>query len=94
MIQNRVAHNEDNDVLEKDERSDDDFISISTDGWEIEEDYWDSADEDDDPYYDPHEYIERRLIMKHKSKKYNPVCDFSDFFWNQWNKCSITIIIQ
>jgi hypothetical protein len=32
MIQNRVAHNEDNDVLEKDERSDDDFISISTDG--------------------------------------------------------------
>jgi hypothetical protein len=70
--------NEDNDVLEEEEQNDDDFVPISTDGWEIEEDYWDSADKDDDPDYDPHEHIEHRLIVKNKSKKYHLVRDFSD----------------
>jgi hypothetical protein len=58
------VHNGGNDVLDEDERNNDDFVSISTDGWEIGEDYWDSADEDDDPDYDLHEHIERRLIVK------------------------------
>jgi hypothetical protein len=53
-------------------------VPISTDEWEIGEDYWDSADEDDDPNYDPYEHIERRLIMTNKSEKYHPVRDFSD----------------
>jgi hypothetical protein len=67
------VRNEHNDVLVEEERNDDgkgdaDFVPISTDGWVIGEDYWDSTDEDDDPNYDPHEYIERRLIMKNRSK--------------------------
>jgi hypothetical protein len=65
-------------VLKEDERNDDDFVPISTDGWEIGEDYWDLVDEDDDPDYDPHEHIERRLIVKNRSEKYHPVHDFSD----------------
>jgi hypothetical protein len=65
-------------VLEKEERNDDDFVPISIDGWRIEEDYWDSADEDDDPDYDPHEHIERRLIVKNRSSKHHLVRDFSD----------------
>jgi hypothetical protein len=65
-------------VLEEDERNDDDFVSISTDEWEIGEDYWDSADEYDDPNYDPHEHIKRRFIVKNRSKKHHPVRDFSD----------------
>jgi hypothetical protein len=77
--------NEDNDVLLKDERNDDsegddNFVPISTDGWEIREYYWDSVDEDDNPYYDPHEHIERRLIMKNRSEKHHSVHDFSDIF--------------
>jgi hypothetical protein len=77
------VRNEDNDVLVEEERNDDgegdnDFVSISIDGWEIGEDYWDSADEDDDPDYDPHEYIERRLIVKNRSEKHHLVCEFSD----------------
>jgi hypothetical protein len=36
------------------------------------------TDGDDDLDYDPHEYIERRLIMKNRSKKYHLVRDFSD----------------
>jgi hypothetical protein len=75
--------NEDNNVLEEDEQNDGDegdmiFLLILTDRWEIEEDYWDSADEDDDPDYDPHKYIERRMIMKNISKKYHSVRDFSN----------------
>jgi hypothetical protein len=74
--------NEDNDVLEEEERNDDgegddDFVPILTDGWDIGEDYYDSADEDDDPDYDPHEYIERRLIVN-RSEKHHLVRDFSD----------------
>jgi hypothetical protein len=65
-------------VLEEEERNNDDFVSISTDGWEIGEDYWDSADEDGDPDYDPHEHIVRQLIVKNRSEKHHPVCDFSD----------------
>jgi hypothetical protein len=67
-------------VLEEKERNDDDFVSISTDGWEIGEDYWDSADENDDPDYDAQKYIERQLIVKNRSEKYHPVCDFSVIF--------------
>jgi hypothetical protein len=67
-------------VLEEDERNNDDFVSISTNGWEIGEDYKDSANEDDDPDYDLHEHIERRLIVKNRSEKYHPVRDFSDIF--------------
>jgi hypothetical protein len=68
-------------VLVEEERNnegDDDFVPISTDGWEIGEDYWDSADEDNDPNYDSHEHIECRLIVKNISEKYHSVCDFSD----------------
>jgi hypothetical protein len=72
------VRNEDNDVLEEEKRNDDDFVLILPDGWEIGEDYWDSADEDDDPDYDPHEHIERQLIVKNRSEKYHPVRDFSD----------------
>jgi hypothetical protein len=74
------VRNEDNDVLEKNERNDDgecddDFVSISTDGWEIEEDYWESVDENDDPDYDPHERIERRKIVKNRSEKHHPLSE-------------------
>jgi hypothetical protein len=72
------VHNEDNDVLEEDERNDDDFVPISTDGWEFGEDYWDSTNKDDDSDYDPHKHIERRLIVKNRSEKHHPVRDFSD----------------
>jgi hypothetical protein len=77
------VHNEHNDVLVEEERNDDgkgddDFVPISTDGWEIEEDYWDSTDKNDDPNYDPHKHIERRLIVKKRSKMYHPVRDVSD----------------
>jgi hypothetical protein len=65
-------------VLEEDERNDNDFVPISTDGWEIGEYYWDSTDEDDDPDYDPHEHLECLLIMKNRSEKYYLVRDFSD----------------
>jgi hypothetical protein len=65
-------------VLEEDERNNDDFVSISTDGWGIGEDYMDSTDEDDYPNYDPREHIKRRLIVKNRSKKHHPVRDFSD----------------
>jgi hypothetical protein len=66
------VHNEDNDVLEEEERNNDgeggdNFVPISTDGWEIGEDYWDSTDEDDDPNYDHHEHIECLLIVKNRS---------------------------
>jgi hypothetical protein len=53
-------------VLEEEEQNDDDFVPILTDEWEIRQDYWDSADEDDDPDYDPHEHIKRQLIVKNK----------------------------
>jgi hypothetical protein len=33
---------------------------------------------DDDPDYDLHEHIERRLIVKNISEKHHLVCDFSD----------------
>jgi hypothetical protein len=77
------VRNEDNDVLEEEERNDDgegddDFVSISTDRWEIGEDYWDSADEDDELDYDPHEHIEHQMIVKNKSEKYHLIRDFSD----------------
>jgi hypothetical protein len=36
------------------------------------------ADEDDDPYYDPHECIVRQLIMKNISEKHHTVCNCSD----------------
>jgi hypothetical protein len=70
-------------VLEEEERNDDgegddDFVSISTDRWEIGEDYWDSIDEDDELDYDPHEHIEHRLIVKNKSEKHHLIRDFSD----------------
>jgi hypothetical protein len=68
------VRNENNNVLEEEERNDDDegdddFVLISTDGQEIGEDYWDSTDEDDDLYYDLHEHIECRLIVKNRSEK-------------------------
>jgi hypothetical protein len=44
-----------------------------TDRREIEEDYWDSIDEDDDP----HEHIECRLIVKNKSEKHHLIHDCS-----------------
>jgi hypothetical protein len=84
------VRNEDNNVLEKDERNDDDFVLISTDRWEIGEDYWDSTDEDDDLDYDLHEHIKRRLIVKNRSEKHHPVRDFSDIFeMNEINAPSV-----
>jgi hypothetical protein len=82
------VRNEDTDVLEEDEQNDDDFVLILTVGWEIGEDYWDSADEDDEPDYDPHEHIERWLIVKNRSEKHHLVRDFSDISESYpWYKC-------
>jgi hypothetical protein len=36
------------------------------------------ADENDDPYYDPHECIVRQLIMKNISEKHHTVFNCSD----------------
>jgi hypothetical protein len=60
------VRNEYNDMLEEEKRNDDDFVPILTDVWEIGENYWDSANEDDNPDYDPHEHIERQLIVKNR----------------------------
>jgi hypothetical protein len=70
-------------VLEEEEQNDDDegdddFVPIITDGWEIGEDYWDSADENDDPDYDPYKHTKRQLIVKNRLEKYHLVRDFSD----------------
>jgi hypothetical protein len=70
-------------VLEEDEQNDDNegddnFVLISTDKCEIEEDCWDLANEDDDSDYYPHEHIEYRTIVKNKLEEHYLVCDFSD----------------
>jgi hypothetical protein len=57
---------------------DEDFIPFACEEWEVREDYWDSADKDDDPNYDLNEHIEKCVIVKGRSEKYHPVLDFSD----------------
>jgi hypothetical protein len=53
------TQNEDVDAMEEEENDDDEnFIPFACEGWKVGEDYWDSADEDDDSDYDPNEHIE------------------------------------
>jgi hypothetical protein len=42
---------------------DEDFIPFIRNRWHIGEDYYDSADEDDDPDYDPNEHICKGTIV-------------------------------
>jgi hypothetical protein len=64
------TQNKDIDVMEEEGNDDDeDFIPFACEGWEVGEDYWDSADENGDPDYDPNEHIEQHVIVKDRSKK-------------------------
>jgi hypothetical protein len=73
------SHNEDVDVMEEERNDDDeDFVSITREGCELGEDFWDSADEDDDPDYDLNEHIEQHMVVKGRSEKHHPIRNFSD----------------